>query len=60
MANPYNFDDCLICNTVKDIEKQGRSPSETELKRAFQAQEDKQRAERQKPKTRKVRANARA
>lgn len=41
MAN-YNFDGCLICGAVKDADRQGRSLSESELKRAFQAQEDKQ------------------
>jgi hypothetical protein len=42
MADNYNFSDCLICGAIKAAEQKGRSLSESELKRAFKAQSQKQ------------------
>jgi ketosteroid isomerase-like protein len=49
MANDFLFDDCLICDAVKDAERKGRGPSEGELRRAFAAQAAKQRVKKQAP-----------
>jgi len=53
MAKPYFFDGCLICNAVKDADQSGHSLTESELLKAFKAQEDKnkQQADSKKQKT---------
>jgi hypothetical protein len=50
MSGAFKFDGCLICEATKNAERKGRALGESELLKAFKAQEEKQRADTKKQK----------